>query len=502
MSVSTGRWTEFDQRYGITAFDDKLTATMKVTNYYNSLVGKTEKTKADNDNITRARVALMLLKDRNFSSSGRNTTFPISSANQDGTFDAKRLTRDKLYVAAIAFIKNAKYGAAQSALTDLAAKGYEKAYNLLGYLCENGFDGRVDRERAREFYSKGGQEGHFLLENYESRQSELRKEAGARYGAQVEEIKQAGRETDDGELENLLSKMGQDDEFNFRTKAEFYRNAGNNDQYEFYLRELSKRGDEEATVALADLYIEMKTKVSLSKAEDVAKLLRKKGNSYADFVQGSCYVSERSMNCNRDKALKCFKRYLAANSDKKTSEKYLIAANYSAWIIFNNHKAGVGSLQEALRYATDVKKAKPTDAGAARLINDLNIRLIHEKGVRRKKLIGAAGFIAVICAIVMFLKPHMGGAGAGDGSGAGVTLPTTITQNMSSDVQRLTVNVDAANIRSGPGTANGVIASGKRGESFAVTGNEEKTSGGGIWYEIYLDEAKTSTGWVSSKVVE
>ncbi len=500
MSVSTGRWTEFDQRYGITAFDDKLTATMKVTNYYNSLLCKTEKTKADNENITRAKVALMLLKDRSFSSNGRNTTFPLSSANQDGTFDVSRLTSDKLYVAAVSFIKNEKFAAARSALTDLAGKGYGKANNLLGYLCENGLLEGVDREHAPEFYRKGGDEGRFLLEGYENRQSEMKKEAGQKYGSQLEEIKQAGQ--DAAELESILSRMGQGDEFNFRTKAEFYRNAGENEQYEYYLRELSNRGDEDATVALANLYLEMNTKQSLLKAEDVVKTLRKKGNSYADFVQGSCYLSEKSSDHNTDKALKCFKKYMAANKDASTSEKYVIAANYSAWIIFNDPKAGVSALEEALGYATEVKRVKPGESGVARLINDLNIRLIHEKSARSKKLLKLAAFAVIILIIIGLVKFRSGKSSTGEGSGSGGLLPAEITDTTGDDVHMFTVNVDAANIRSGPGKANGVIASGKRGDSFAATGNEEKTSGGGIWYEIYLDESKTKTGWVSDKVVE
>ncbi len=497
MSVSTGKWTEFDQRYGITSFDDKLSATMKVTNYYNSLAGKSEQSKEDKENIIRARVALMLLKDRNFGKGGSNTTFPVSSANQDGTFDAARLTRNSLYVAAISFIKNKKYAKAQSALMDLAEKGYSRANNLLGYMCEYGLLDNCDRGRAREFYQKGGTEGQYLLEGFESRQNELMRTAGAMYGSQLEDVKLAGRDID--ELESLLNKMGQGEDFNFRTKAEFYRNAGDDEQYEYYLNELSNRGDNKATVALADFYIEKNTKQSLAKAEETVRVLRKRGDSYADFIQGSCYVSNQSSDHSPEKALKHFKKYLAANSDKKTSDKYLTAAHYSALIIFNDPKAGVSALTEALEIAKEVKKGNPSDGNVAGLINDINDRLIKSKSIRRKKTIKLVVILIVILGIVMFVKSLTGKKGI-DAGGMLTDIKTEISTE--EDVRNFTVSVDAANIRSGAGTGNGVIASGKRGETFIATGNEEKSSGGGTWYEIYLDDSKTATGWVSDKVVE
>lgn len=348
-----------------------------------------------------------------------------------------------------------------------------------------------------EFYKKGGPEGQYLLEGFESRQSELKRAAGAMYGSQLEDVKQAGRDIE--ELESLLNKMGQGEDFNLRTKAEFYRNAGDDEQYEYYLHELLNRGDEKATTALADFYVEKNTKQSLVKAEETAKALRKMGDSYADFIQGSCYVSNQSSNYNPEKALKFFKKYLAANSDKKSSDKYLTAAHYSALIVFNDQKASAAALTEALDMAKEVKKGNPTDGNVAGLINDINDRLIRVKAANRKKTIKMVVVLAIILGAALFIKSLVKKTGVD----AGGMLPTGKTEATTQEEVRIfTVSVDAANIRSGAGKSNGVIASGKRGETFAATGNEEQTSGGSTWYEIYLDDSRTSTGWVSDKVVE
>lgn len=65
----------------------------------------------------------------------------------------------------------------------------------------------------------------------------------------------------------------------------------------------------------------------------------------------------------------------------------------------------------------------------------------------------------------------------------------------------MVVTVSSANIRSGPGTDYGVVATGTQGEEYIATGNQEQKSSGRIWYEIYLDDAKEQTGWASEKVI-
>jgi len=65
------------------------------------------------------------------------------------------------------------------------------------------------------------------------------------------------------------------------------------------------------------------------------------------------------------------------------------------------------------------------------------------------------------------------------------------------------INVGSANIREGAGTDYAVITVANNGDTFVATGNElvnEKT--GSTWYEIYLDDEQTITGWASEKVGE
>lgn len=64
------------------------------------------------------------------------------------------------------------------------------------------------------------------------------------------------------------------------------------------------------------------------------------------------------------------------------------------------------------------------------------------------------------------------------------------------------INAEAANIRSGPGTEYDIVAGAALGDSFVATGNQENASNGRIWYEIYLDDEMTKTGWASEKVIE
>ena len=69
------------------------------------------------------------------------------------------------------------------------------------------------------------------------------------------------------------------------------------------------------------------------------------------------------------------------------------------------------------------------------------------------------------------------------------------------DLATMVITESSANIRSGPGTDYDVITAAQKGDTFLATGNEETASNGRIWYEIYLDESKETTGWASEKVI-
>ena len=63
------------------------------------------------------------------------------------------------------------------------------------------------------------------------------------------------------------------------------------------------------------------------------------------------------------------------------------------------------------------------------------------------------------------------------------------------------ITKSAANIRSGPGTDYGVVDTATQGQTYVATGIQETASNGSIWYEIYLDDEMTQTGWASEKVI-
>lgn len=69
-------------------------------------------------------------------------------------------------------------------------------------------------------------------------------------------------------------------------------------------------------------------------------------------------------------------------------------------------------------------------------------------------------------------------------------------------VQTMVITESSANIRSGPGTDYDVVTTASQGDIFVATGNQETASNGRIWYEIYLDDEMTQTGWASQKIID
>ena len=66
----------------------------------------------------------------------------------------------------------------------------------------------------------------------------------------------------------------------------------------------------------------------------------------------------------------------------------------------------------------------------------------------------------------------------------------------------MVITARSANIRSGPSTDYNVVTTASKGTAFVATGQQETASNGGIWYEIYLDDEMTQTGWASQKVID
>lgn len=66
----------------------------------------------------------------------------------------------------------------------------------------------------------------------------------------------------------------------------------------------------------------------------------------------------------------------------------------------------------------------------------------------------------------------------------------------------MVITDDSANLRFGPGTDYDVVTTASKGDVFVATGNQETASNGRIWYEVYLDEEMTQTGWGSQTVID
>ena len=64
------------------------------------------------------------------------------------------------------------------------------------------------------------------------------------------------------------------------------------------------------------------------------------------------------------------------------------------------------------------------------------------------------------------------------------------------------ITEDVGNIRSGPGTDFDIITTANKGDIFIASGNQEIASNGRVWYEIYLNDKMTETGWASEKIIE
>ncbi len=65
----------------------------------------------------------------------------------------------------------------------------------------------------------------------------------------------------------------------------------------------------------------------------------------------------------------------------------------------------------------------------------------------------------------------------------------------------LEISASAANIRSGAGTDYAAVSVANAGEQFEWTGETSEFSDGTTWYEIYLDDDRIQTGWVSGNVI-
>lgn len=66
----------------------------------------------------------------------------------------------------------------------------------------------------------------------------------------------------------------------------------------------------------------------------------------------------------------------------------------------------------------------------------------------------------------------------------------------------MVITEGSSNIRSGPSVDYDALTVASKGDTFIATGNMETASNGRVWYEVYLNEDRTQTGWASAKVIE
>ncbi|WP_320956976.1 SH3 domain-containing protein [Enterocloster asparagiformis] len=74
------------------------------------------------------------------------------------------------------------------------------------------------------------------------------------------------------------------------------------------------------------------------------------------------------------------------------------------------------------------------------------------------------------------------------------------TENTEAALPLFEITASAANIRSGPGTGYEVVAQAPQGRQLTGTGNWQQMDS--VWYELYLDDSRTTTGWASEKVLK
>lgn len=129
------------------------------------------------------------------------------------------------------------------------------------------------------------------------------------------------------------------------------------------------------------------------------------------------------------------------------------------------------------------------------------------------------GILAVLLCLILFLPAGIGKLGKGlfrnqtaSGQGQNEPEPTmsvydqnaltpTATPQPKQEEIKMIITESSANIRSGPGIDQKVLKVGKKDEIFIATGKKESLSNGQYWYEIFLDESKTKTGWASEFVI-
>jgi len=287
-------------------------------------------------------------------------------------------------------------------------------------------------------------------------------------------------------------------------------------------KELSEKGDGSAQYMISVMYLH-----GLGISKDIERSLfwlkksAESGEPAGQAAYGGVLVSG-----NDEKDINTGFKYLLMASEKGDTDAML---DYVQACL--GGKGGKNEITKAIDYCEKLKLASE-DSFNKKKFDDAKALLQKMKKTGRKKS-GASNaygggygasrssitsrilLIIIICIIVMAFVLVMAEISedrrrndiARTSSQVSSQVSSAISANSSVIEQqpvfkKVRVIVEEGNVRSGAGTEYDVVTSVHLGEEYIATEKTETAGNGQIWYEIFLDENKTSTGWMSGKIAE
>lgn len=291
-------------------------------------------------------------------------------------------------------------------------------------------------------------------------------------------------------------------------------NSYNNQDYTTafkVFKEMSEKGDASAQYLVAIMYL---NGLGTSKDTDRALFWLKKsaetGEPAGQATYGALLVSS-----NDSKDINTGFKYLQMVSDKGDTDAMIDYVNACL-----NGKGGKKEVTKAMDYCEKLKLATD-DSFNKKKFDDAKTQLKSIKknagknagstnsgssssssyggGYKRHRRFRIPWKLIIIVIIGIVIFKSCGGDDK-QKSNTKTDNNTAIEQQIEYKTVRITVA--DGNVRSGAGTDYDVIAGVHQGEEYFTTGSVETASNGRIWYEIFLDENQSSTGWVSEKIAE
>ena len=236
------------------------------------------------------------------------------------------------------------------------------------------------------------------------------------------------------------------------------------DRAVFWLKKSADAGETLAQAMYGAMLVEATDKKEIEEGFKNLQLASDSGNTEAmvDFVN-ACLANKGDKK-KLSKAMEYCDKLKLATNDSFNKKKY----------------------EDAKAQLKEMKKA-PKDNSSKSIASNSSYT---KKRIPWKQIV-----ILVIVAVIGFnVWKHVSQTGDSD-----KVVESGVTDNVSNGTIKITVS--SGNIRSGAGKSYDSIGLAHDGEKYEMTGNTETVSGT-IWYEIFIDSKKTSTGWVSSKILE